>query len=310
MKVPTWLPIFPGFYNTLFEASSDDECEEFSCHGIAEKDYDLCYETKSYERAWRKYEKDVCERAVSIIEIFLTPLYIEKLEFEKIMSPKEYNFGNDAINIEASLSAYNIETIINYISDNMEAWTWYLLRYKSYDGFASSYDYHPDDEDWADVEEALEDEHKCGAILQFICLNNGMDEGVLYSLMETRYTVSDTIVKEVRLLKREQREKKRVEKLTMERNVFNLEVINMVGERKPVSKELVALIQRHDGIHGYASTLTQVVSRHKGKIKKKGKWKYFTGRTSFKEYEDKNEVYIEVKDCLWLNFTKIKVKED
>ena len=39
-KIPTWLPVFPGFYNTIFDAQFDQELEYLKEQGELPDDAD------------------------------------------------------------------------------------------------------------------------------------------------------------------------------------------------------------------------------------------------------------------------------
>ena len=111
---------------------------------------------------------------------------IESIIFESIVSPKFYNFGNDSINCEVSLSSRG--ELDDYLSENADAFGDYLKdRYTSRDGFSSSHSNDPIDwSDWHD------DEHKFGAVLDFWFVNEEIDEydvyqDVVQNLNETDY---------------------------------------------------------------------------------------------------------------------------
>jgi hypothetical protein len=103
-----------------------------------------------------------------------------------LLARRFYNFGNDSINCEITLSS--TEAVDEYLAANADAFREYLKdRYTSRNGFASSYSNDPKDwSDWA------EDEHKFGAVLDFWFLNEEIDEYEVYhdvveNLNETDY---------------------------------------------------------------------------------------------------------------------------
>jgi hypothetical protein len=101
MQVETFLPCFPGFYETLFEFSNEDiELENINEKraeiGLPAIDYD------DVEWSYHDYHIEVCKKAVSYIENQLNELGIEcKLVFKELKSPREYNFSTDMIIIDA-----------------------------------------------------------------------------------------------------------------------------------------------------------------------------------------------------------------
>lgn len=179
----SWLPLFPGFYNTLYEYDSTRAMEDL--HEQI-KDMQITDEEKTElmnlvnKKLWstqciyddiENHNQQVAENFVSFVEAELAPAYFLKVELERIESPKEYNFSNDSIACRYTFSDANIETIKKFLADHAEGWAKYLKRhYKSCDGFMSWYDWRPDDADWQDIDECLTHSHKCGSIMQFIAL--------------------------------------------------------------------------------------------------------------------------------------------
>ena len=107
--VKTWLPIFPGFYNTAigFHERFDDEQ---ILDAINAKETHL---PETFEKFIKDnitdyicsnmYERDVCLASVKFVEaeaIKLFPDFIFGIKMEKMVSPKEYNFATDVINCE------------------------------------------------------------------------------------------------------------------------------------------------------------------------------------------------------------------
>ncbi len=198
LKVKTWLPLFNGFYNTLFEFDNESVKESL--------DYDLSIKLKTkieikdkeniidyyfndsslIDKNYRDYEKNVCVEACEIIENELQLLNcIEKLEFEALVQPKYYNYSNDSINIEITLNDTNLIQISNIIEKNLDDLEKNLKKdYTSCDGFCSSY---PNN-----VKEYLchnwhKDSHKLAYILEFILEKNK------YNIESLYYDVKDAV---------------------------------------------------------------------------------------------------------------------
>ncbi len=166
----TYLPLFTGFYNTIWEMDDSYLIEELNVD-MENIDY-------------TKYREDVSKELCRVLPEHCD--LIESVLYEALVSPRFYNFGNDSINCEVSLSSK--EAVDEYLADNADAFSEYLKdRYTSRDGFASSYSNDPKDwSDWA------EDEHKLGAVLDFWFLNEEVDEYDVYqdvvsNLEETDY---------------------------------------------------------------------------------------------------------------------------
>lgn len=200
MKTQTWLPVFTGFYNTIFESDYDYELEYLKSEKeLDEEVIDFFWSSKQYQKIEEEYQDSVCQQCTKFIEEELQfHGLVKSIKMEKLVSPKYYNFHNDSINIEVSFTSSNVENIKKYIKENFEDWTKFLKDcYTSYDGFMSSYDNTPDSEDWSDLDECLEHHHKAGAILQFICSMMKIGHHTLYQNLETSiYIDAEELVKE------------------------------------------------------------------------------------------------------------------
>ena len=103
--------------------------------------------------------------------------FVSDIDYQKINSPKYYNFANDSIYVAIKLNDEKITNIINYLNENREEFSEYLKgKYTSGDGFISSYS--NDVNDWLNPE-SLEHSHKLGSILDFILANEEFDESEL-----------------------------------------------------------------------------------------------------------------------------------
>ena len=188
VKMGTWLPVFPGFYGTWFgdeDGSRDTEelARMFEDAGLNDNEACAIAErcvgnSKLYDtdyRVWMLEAAQVITAAVwsAVLRNGITVL--SGIRFEKVVSPKYYNFTNDAIDCELTIpDERNARAaLLRYIRKNREAFDEYLLRYKSRDGFCSSYSY--DAGDWiGDIHQGLECEnacHKAGAMLDFVLWN-------------------------------------------------------------------------------------------------------------------------------------------
>lgn len=173
-KVKTFLPIFTGFYdNPIFGTDFLEEVELNYINvlrinkGLKEIDYD------DLEVDYQTYYKETSIKIINEVERHLSD-YVESITFEKLVSPKYYNYTNDSIDCEIVPKK---EVIISYLLNNELQFIEYLKdNYKSRDGFISYYDY-----DIVEFmkDEPLEDEHKLGSILNFIAQNEEIDESTL-----------------------------------------------------------------------------------------------------------------------------------
>lgn len=178
-KIETYLPIFNGFYNTLFESDGEEgEIEDINSQretkGLDSIDYDNCVFD------YKAYEKRVAEKCVEVIEREINDVLETKMvfNFQAVSSPREYNFTNDSINIEVELESLN--AIKDYLRENQSNFAEHLKeRYTSYDGFISSYSINIIE--WftmLDNEEKLN--HVLGSVMDFILSNEGYEVIDLY----------------------------------------------------------------------------------------------------------------------------------
>ena len=170
MKVNTYLPIFKGFYGSIYEPNEENEIDYINElrqeKNLDEINYDDC------EFNYSDYYLDVAKYLVNEVENEMSD-FVHSIEFEELKSPKFYNFSNDYINVKINP---NKKSIINYIHHYKNEWKKYLLEnYKSYDGFISSYDHDPSSDDWNDYN-IINGVHQLGSALNFIAENEGMNE--------------------------------------------------------------------------------------------------------------------------------------
>lgn len=196
-KFETYLPVFPGFYGTIFnsECAEENELEyinqEREAKGLEPISWDDC------EFDYKDYRDRLSKACVDAIESELKSLsLISEIKFQSLVSPKYYNFANDSINIEIDV---NIKKLQKYISENKNALSEYINEnYTSYDGFMSSYS--NDIDVWSEDTERFTNwdtnEHYLGSVLDFVCKNEGIDyyrlyegcDGEPYYINATNYT--------------------------------------------------------------------------------------------------------------------------
>jgi len=181
-KIETWAPVFSGFYNTIWEFNGDeDELQYLNENAPKGKEY--TYDDLDID--YRAYEKDVCTRFVDILSATLSEGIpaIKKIVMQQVISPKEYNFRNDAIDIEIHVHSKTSlqKWIINYLKKHKDEWLNYLVsHYTGCDGFIPGYSNSP--LDWKNKTENYSNlgTHHLGAILQFYCDTEYLDEDYFY----------------------------------------------------------------------------------------------------------------------------------
>jgi hypothetical protein len=196
VKIETWLPVFPGFYNTLFEPSFDSELEYLKEQKelpdtADEGDLLAGWQNAGYEQA---VVKCICESLTTRRHNHYFPAEagIINCRLQKVVNPKEYNFGNDSANVEFEIDMELFAPWIrDYLKENATAWAKHLVgHYKSCDGFISFYPYGT--EVWAEAIESMlsgnpiivpdfrryqvaDGAHILGRLLEFYLLNEDED---------------------------------------------------------------------------------------------------------------------------------------
>ena len=170
IKTETYLPIFNGFYESIYEPDESNEIEHINeirkNKGMPDIDYDDC------DFNYSEYYKTVSEYLVNEVESALSN-FVDSIKFQELKSPKYYNYYNDSINVIINPKP---DAIINYINDYKDEWKKYLMdNYKSYDGFISSYDCFPESGDW-DNDNIINGDHQLGSALNFIAASEGINE--------------------------------------------------------------------------------------------------------------------------------------
>ena len=175
--VETFLPVFSGFYNTFWQFQDDDILYSINQDrdniGLSPIEWD-CLEFN-----YPEYEIDTVQGVILELNDILSA-YVDKIEFQKIQSPKTYNFKNDSVDV---LITPKIDKIKSFIYANMEDFKLYLKnRYTSYDGFLSHYSNNV--EDWKEYTDNFTDYggsgHYLGSVLEFICQKNNIEELDIY----------------------------------------------------------------------------------------------------------------------------------
>lgn len=182
-KVETWLPVFSGFYGTIWETDYDEENEiEWINEQRTEKKLaPITWDDVEWD--YEGYRQAVAKGATKWIgETLKREGFISGYVFRELRSPREYNFANDAIDVEFTLSTVNREKIQEYLEEHLEKFTEYISdTYTSCSGFISFYS--NDATEWlADLDATLEHRHKLGAVLSFILENE--DEEIELKICE------------------------------------------------------------------------------------------------------------------------------
>jgi len=202
--IGTWLPVFPGFYGTYFDGEVMYESEEnyieehVKPEALAAVMIENFHNSNAGTKLWKDYTESTAKQCVKLIEKELKHKgFVESIKFEEISSPKFYNFSNDSINIEVVFSAENIQAIRHFVSEHFAEWKTYLKEtYTSCSGFMSHHSNVPGAEEWF-VDNALNDKHNAGSILEFLCGELKINSEFLY------YQVDNNVSIDIEALKKE-----------------------------------------------------------------------------------------------------------
>ncbi len=179
----TWLPVFPGFYNTIWDES--DRYVEYELDNefdfrrnypeLAAVPWDFIKEHFWDVINYPSANGAVARAALEALPRILPDGMVTATEFEELRSPREYNFYNDAVNCKITVDLSNLQ---GYLADHREALGKYLRRrYTSRDGFFSSYPNYV--EAWEAATAGWTDlgGHYLGALLNFVAHNEDDDPG-------------------------------------------------------------------------------------------------------------------------------------
>lgn len=193
-KVESYLPIFPGFYGTIFgNEGSEEETQDiegmlenagvYQPRELAER---IANESSLYSVDYRTYESDYVKKMSDAIgdELAKHLRGFAGFEFQNMQSPREYNFYNDSGNVLAILTDERLfrAELIRYIEANRPEFDKHIKsRYTSCDGFISHYSNDPGQ--WiADIQSGIDEieGHKIGRLLDFILECEDYTEDSLY----------------------------------------------------------------------------------------------------------------------------------
>lgn len=187
--IPSYLPIFTGFYNTQFEADTDRCIED-------NKNYE------DYKFDYQKYQNEVSIECCKILQKELNTILGFKsglqIIYEDLVQPRFYNYTNDSINVKYKLTDEIIKAINVYLIENKENFEQYLIdNYASYSGFASFY--NTDVYTWLNTYLSDKDKlkHCFGSILQFILINEG------YSIDELANEIQESVFLDAELIEQD-----------------------------------------------------------------------------------------------------------
>jgi hypothetical protein len=169
--IETWLPLFKGFYGTIWDG--DSELDEFCDSNDVDSD--------NVSVNWLGYRQEIATVLTDKIAKELIKLnLIESMKFQHVSSPQYYNFTNDSIDVEIVAKAENIAA---YIYTDINEFDAYLKeRYTPRDGFMPHYSNSA--AEWSENTEGFTElsgnSHVLGCILDFILRAQELTERDFY----------------------------------------------------------------------------------------------------------------------------------
>jgi hypothetical protein len=174
-KFETWLPVFPGFYGTIFECSSEEQELEnineirstpdpFGQRVFGKVKFDHC------EWDYETYNQEVVQKCTKVVQGMLYDVkLIEYMKYQSISSPKEYNFRNDSGNVEVGMTEDQLDALDLFLQKHWKSFEKYIHdKHTSRSGFIS---FHSNDAtEWREETEMFHvfpDTYKLGAVLDF-----------------------------------------------------------------------------------------------------------------------------------------------
>lgn len=175
-KIESWLPLFPGYYETIFDNTAEGMEYIFTQEELDFIEENADEYTGASELAmemidWGKCEELKSERiAYAVGDLLKGENLISDIEYDSTYSPKEYNFRTDSINVTYVFTEDNRQEIIDIILGYWGEWEQYIKdKFTSRDGFISFHSNDANDENW-ELDRLFEDKDgfKIGIALEFI----------------------------------------------------------------------------------------------------------------------------------------------
>ena len=195
ITVGSWLPLFVGFYNTI--SGGETKMQEYDFEDLQEQvdeklDENADKITIDSDNIWKYFDqegeagRDYAEKFTD--EFFrefkekLAEIGVMNVEFEELISPKQYNYSNDSINAKFTL---DVEKFKNWYGQERQTEEFeQMLKddYTSYDGFMSFYS-SENDSSW-NPDEVATDSHKLGKIIEHYLRNENRYLEIEFYAME------------------------------------------------------------------------------------------------------------------------------
>lgn len=194
MKVATYCPIFPGFYETMFSVREYEEAEavqymleEIGVPLSTQACYPLAHNGAVCEWDYKARDEEYSGEIVAAVTRTGTLEHLGIiLEYEVIASPRYYNYVNDSLNVQAHIADFRVckARMLRRVRKDWDEFSGYIRRmFKSRPGFIPGHSDDPDEwldelKAWCDGEEY--DATRFGVLLDFFLLQDKFDQEALY----------------------------------------------------------------------------------------------------------------------------------
>lgn len=151
----TVLPVFTGFYGTIWEDCLYSSQLEREIENLEEGEEKASLEM---ELEGIDCEKDMEETAKRIFDAFVScdefkKVFIKGWEFQKLNSQKFYNFSNDQIYCKVTVDMDGMGKWYEEERKSKDFAKFLNENFTSYDGFFSNFSNDPESEDWQEINE-------------------------------------------------------------------------------------------------------------------------------------------------------------
>jgi len=132
-EIKSYLPVFQGFYNTLFDTESAIDMT------LETIDESIKYDDIEWDN--KDYQDRVAKSCVESIENYLKQDGFDiEINFDEVHSPRQYNFSNDSINCTYKITNDSFNELLEYAKTNLSDFKGFLKEnYSSCSGFISFY---------------------------------------------------------------------------------------------------------------------------------------------------------------------------
>lgn len=196
MKTTSLLPLFTGFYESIFDPANSIYEQEYEYlttkEGMTDEEVTARLREWNYRAAYIAISKDIAEGFAELMHDHFPELEL-KVSFVELISPIEYNFETDKIVVDLEFKTDELlKLVLKHecgLQDFIEA------QFTPRSGFQPYYSNKL--QDWKDDIKALEelDTVQIWTLFSALCEAEGLDDETLYDQVQDR--IDETFCNEV-----------------------------------------------------------------------------------------------------------------